>query len=154
MVAGGDSAANRQNRGAGRGQVAVIDGIAVNGGVIPRRYRSRGDHIIGQNATESVIQRHGFDPGHRPRGGAQMGQGVGRREEWAVLGETIVGQLARAHPVATLSRPWSSTIKAAIAATSLRSRQGTDKPASDWSLATARICRSWGCNRGLPRAGR
>ena len=48
-VAGGDSAANRQNRGAGRGQVAVIDGIAVDGGVIPRRYRSRGHHIIGQN---------------------------------------------------------------------------------------------------------
>ena len=104
MVAGGDSAANRQNRRAGRGQVAVIDGIAVNGGV-----------IRGGTARAAIISSAKTRPRASSRGtvstpvtGARGAQPWAKRRppgRWAVLGETIVGQLARSsgdHLVETL----------------------------------------------------
>ena len=62
---------------------------------------ARGDYITGQNATESVIQRHGFTPVTGRAAAPEMGQGVGRREEWVSWAVAV----ARTHPVATSSRP-------------------------------------------------
>src|SRR5581483_9477888 len=133
------------------GNIGAAHGKTVDRGIVERRQTDGRHQVVGEDAAQRAVQARGLAAVDRndPLGNQPLR--VGDRQQRAVEGKAIVGELRHQTSLPILSGDKASACRTfAIDSTSSSMSTGSAAPGSGASAAMATMQSSSGCSSGLP----